>query len=64
MRRLLLGFVMLTLPDGSPLYLNSSEIIAFHKATVCSPGARTQIKVHEGVYCVRETVEQVREALE
>lgn len=64
MRHMLLGFVLLTLPDGSPLYLNSGEVIAFHKATVCRPGAKTQIKVHDGTYCVRETVERVREVMQ
>jgi hypothetical protein len=61
LRMFVFVFVAFKMADGSPIYINAGEIIAFHKPTrgIAPKSANTQIKVHDVSYYVRETVEEV-----
>ncbi len=63
---LLLGFVMLTLPNGKPAWFNADEIMAIQHSTkgIGDSRARSQVTVHDHVYYLREEPERVVELVE
>lgn len=56
-------FIKLSAPSGTPILINRGEIIAFHRSTDDHKLARTQVRVHDGSFWVRETTDVVAEIL-
>lgn len=64
-RLALLAFVLLTKPDGSPIWVNPAEVLTVQQAHRPDwPAAcRSAIKLSEGAICVREEPADVIERL-
>jgi len=59
---MLLAFIILTSLDGSPIYVESSQVQIIRQATKQCHNARgSGVQIGSVALCVRETPDQIRE---
>ena len=62
---MLLALIMLTALDGSPVWIESSQVIVIRPATQqCRVKSGAGIRVGSTTFCVRETPDEVRDKIE
>jgi hypothetical protein len=64
MKHVLLALLMLTAPNGGPVYVPSANVTAVTTANGCDTRSRTVVWTMNGTFCVRETSEQVAHLME
>ena len=55
---------MLTKLDGSPLWVESSQVFIVQQSKDCAHAQATTILVSSKPFCVKETIDQVREKVD
>ena len=59
----LLSLIMLTTLDGHPVWVESTQVQIVRHSLDCAHGQATALSVGSRALCVKETIEQVRDAV-
>lgn len=61
LRNVLAALIMLTQLSGQPLWVESSQVFVLRESLDCAHKQATTIMVSGKPFCVKETIDQVRE---
>jgi hypothetical protein len=64
MRNLLIALIMLTSLDGSPIWVESTQVQVIRiRSAECGAGAGAVIRIGQTTLCVKETTDEIRDKI-